>query len=226
VTAMGKLQRFPEDRRPAANMSLAAAITARGLSKAYATNAGEPIQALTQVNFEVGVGEFVSIVGPSGCGKTTVMRILAGLVDGYTGSVSVGDRVVHGPTPEIGVVFQDANLMPWRTILANVMLPGQVLRLDPSFIDVQQPLNTLGLDSLMAIELKHAIESDLGLGLPLVRYLEGPSIAVLSATLLDELTRSGIGTDRPTIARLLKSVEQLTDEEVKAMLQTEHPAEP
>src|SRR5471032_672161 len=99
---MGKQQRFPEDRMPSANMSLAAAITARGLGKAYATNAGEPIQALTQVNFEVGVGEFVSLVGPSGCGKTTVMRILAGLVDGYTGSVSIGDRVVHGPTPEIG----------------------------------------------------------------------------------------------------------------------------
>ena len=96
----------------------------------HTTSAGETVDALAQVSFDVGQGEFVSLVGPSGCGKTTLMRILAGLVGGYAGSVSVEGRIVHGPTPEIGVVFQDANLMPWRTVLANVMLPGQVLRLD------------------------------------------------------------------------------------------------
>ncbi|MBV8188877.1 MAG: ATP-binding cassette domain-containing protein, partial [Alphaproteobacteria bacterium] len=112
---MGKLQRLPDRHRTslaggatlASSASPAAAITVRGLGKAYATSAGEPIQAVSQVSFDVAVGEFVSIVGPSGCGKTTVLRILAGLVDGYVGSVSIGGRVVHGPTPDIGVVFQD-----------------------------------------------------------------------------------------------------------------------
>src|SRR5258708_19401071 len=61
-------------------------IAARGLGKAYATSAGETINALSHVNFDVGQGEFVSLVGPSGCGKTTVMRILAGLVGAYIGS--------------------------------------------------------------------------------------------------------------------------------------------
>src|SRR5260370_41557879 len=103
-------------------------IATRSLGKTYAPNAGEAIDALTQVSFDVGQGEFVSLVGPSGCGKTTLMRILAGLVGGYSGSVSVGGRIVHGPTPEIGVVFQDANLMPWRTVLAHAMLPGHALR--------------------------------------------------------------------------------------------------
>ena len=106
------------------------AIATRGLGKSYATSAGETVDALAQVSFDVGQGEFVALVGPSGCGKTTLMRILAGLVGGYAGSVSVEGRIVHGPTPEIGVVFQDANLMPWRTVLANVLLPGQVLRLE------------------------------------------------------------------------------------------------
>ena len=150
---MGELTRFPEDQTAAARISRAAAITARGLGKAYATNAGDPIQALTSVNFEVGVGEFVSLVGPSGCGKTTVMRILAGLVGGYTGSVSIGDRVVHGPTPEIGVVFQDANLMPWRNVLANVMLPGQVLRLDKAACKARA-LELLALVGLSGFEEK------------------------------------------------------------------------
>jgi NitT/TauT family transport system ATP-binding protein len=104
----------------------------RGLAKTYATNAGAAVQAVSKMDFDVGTKEFVSIVGPSGCGKTTVLRILAGLVGGYSGSVSIGGRVVHGPTPEIGVVFQDANLMPWRSVLANVMLPGEVLRLNRS----------------------------------------------------------------------------------------------
>ena len=61
------------------------AIATRSLGKTYATSAGEPIDALTQVSFDVGQGEFVSLVGPSGCGKTTLMRILAGLVGGYSG---------------------------------------------------------------------------------------------------------------------------------------------
>jgi NitT/TauT family transport system ATP-binding protein len=81
------------------------------------------------------------------------MRILAGLVDGYTGSVSVGDRVVHGPTPEIGVVFQDANLMPWRTVLANVMLPGQVLRLDRKACEARAR-DLLALVGLIGFEAK------------------------------------------------------------------------
>jgi len=133
--------------------SAAPVIAARGLGKVYATSAGETINALTQVNFDVGQGEFVSLVGPSGCGKTTVMRILAGLVGGYTGSVSIGGRVVHGPTPDIGVVFQDANLMPWRTVLANVTLPGQVLRLDKKACHARA-LELLALVGLGGFEMK------------------------------------------------------------------------
>ena len=131
---MGRIDRLTSGDSATASMAgpmaSGPAIATRSLGKTYATTAGEAIDALTQVSFDVGQGEFVSLVGPSGCGKTTLMRILAGLVGGYAGSVSVGGRIVHGPTPEIGVVFQDANLMPWRTVLANVMLPGQVLRLD------------------------------------------------------------------------------------------------
>jgi NitT/TauT family transport system ATP-binding protein len=201
---MGKPQRFPEDRTPAANMSLVAAITARGLGKAYATNAGEPIQALNQVNFEVGIGEFVSIVGPSGCGKTTVMHILAGLVDGYTGSVSVGDRVVHGPTPEIGVVFQDANLMPWRTVLANVMLPGQVLRLDKA-ASRARALELLALVGLSGFEEK--LPGELSGGMrqraAIARaLLHDPKILLLDEPFgaLDAMTRDNMNVELARIA--------------------------
>jgi len=152
---MGKMDRVTlgETLSMPGAITAAPVIATRGLGKTYATSAGEKIDALTQVSFDVGQGEFVSLVGPSGCGKTTVMRILAGLVAGYSGSVSVGGRIVHGPTPEIGVVFQDANLMPWRTVLANVTLPGQVLRLDKRACEARA-MELLALVGLGGFEMK------------------------------------------------------------------------
>lgn len=105
-------------------------IELRDLGKIYATASGTTVQAVSGVTLDVVPGEFVSLVGPSGCGKTTVLRILAGLIGGYTGAVAVSGRDLHGPSRDIGVVFQDANLMPWRSALRNVTLPAQVLGLN------------------------------------------------------------------------------------------------
>src|SRR3981189_3392043 len=152
---MGKVDRLTIDSRPVSetvSMASGPVIATRSTGKTHPARGGEDIDALTQVSFDIGQGEFVSLVGPSGCGKTTLMRILAGLVGGYSGSVSVEGRIVHGPTPEIGFVFQDANLMPWRTVLANVMLPGQVLRLDRKACEARarELLALVGLDGFEA----------------------------------------------------------------------------
>ena len=72
-------------------------------------------QALDDVSFEVRRGEFVTIVGPSGCGKSTVLRIASGLLGGATGHLELADS-------NIGYVFQDATLLPWRTVQKNVEL--------------------------------------------------------------------------------------------------------
>ena len=72
--------------------------------------------ALAEASFEIRVGEFVSFVGPSGCGKSTMLRMVAGLDLPTSGSVERGDG-------EVGYVFQDATLLPWRTALSNVVLP-------------------------------------------------------------------------------------------------------
>ena len=74
----------------------------------------------------------MSVVGPSGCGKSTLLRILAGLLDYSEGSVTLDGAPVRGTRRDIGVVFQNPILLPWRTILDNVLLPAEVLGLDMS----------------------------------------------------------------------------------------------
>lgn len=101
-----------------------------GLDKIYRARRSEPTHALADISFTVRRGEFVSVVGPSGCGKTTLLKILAGIVSRSRGSVRVAGREVAGPLPEVGMVFQAATLLPWRTILQNVMVPVEVRGLD------------------------------------------------------------------------------------------------
>mgnify|MGYP006272219247 FL=1 len=90
-----------------------------GVSKRYAGEGG-PVHALSDVSFGVEDGEFVCIVGPSGCGKTTLFRIIAGLESPTDGSVRLHGERVEGPTSDMGVVFQEYHLFPWRTVRENV----------------------------------------------------------------------------------------------------------
>lgn len=101
-----------------------------GLHKVYRARKSEPTHALSDIGFNVRRGEFISVVGPSGCGKTTMLKILAGLIPKSEGVVRVAGRDVAGPLPEVGMVFQAATLLPWRTILQNVMVPVEVQKLD------------------------------------------------------------------------------------------------
>jgi NitT/TauT family transport system ATP-binding protein len=103
-----------------------ALIAVEGVVKIYPTVAGEPVLALDHVDLNIRDGEFVCLVGPSGCGKTTLMRLLAGLDRADAGSASLGGKVLDGPSPEVGVVFQHSNLLPWFTVWQNVTLPLKV----------------------------------------------------------------------------------------------------
>jgi NitT/TauT family transport system ATP-binding protein len=78
------------------------------------------MRALDGVELKIMDGEFVSIVGPSGCGKTTFLSVVDGLIRASAGRVLVDGRAVTKPGPDRAVVFQDASLLPWRTVLGNV----------------------------------------------------------------------------------------------------------
>jgi len=84
------------------------------------------LHALNKVSFEVHPQEFVSVLGPSGSGKSTLLRILAGLLPPTDGIVTFGS----GQQPRIGMVFQQANLMPWRNVLENLTLPLELAGVD------------------------------------------------------------------------------------------------
>ncbi|SEH45783.1 NitT/TauT family transport system ATP-binding protein [Halopenitus malekzadehii] len=112
---------FPEKSltADAASVSGDPRVEARGLSKRYDTPNGT-VRALEDVSFEVADGEFVCVIGPSGSGKTTLFRLIAGLEEPSEGAVYLGGDRVTDPGPDMGVVFQEYHLFPWRTVAGNV----------------------------------------------------------------------------------------------------------
>ena len=93
-------------------------LTVRELSATFPDNNGG-LHALDRVSFDVCPREFVVVIGPSGSGKSTLLRIIAGLLTPTSGGV----EFVHVQQPKIGMVFQQSNLMPWRTVIENITLP-------------------------------------------------------------------------------------------------------
>jgi NitT/TauT family transport system ATP-binding protein len=90
------------------------------LTKEYAKNGQERVQALVNISLEIQDTEFVCVLGPSGCGKTTLLRIIAGLERPTSGRVHIDGTVIEGPSQKMGMIFQDYSLYPWRTVNENI----------------------------------------------------------------------------------------------------------
>jgi NitT/TauT family transport system ATP-binding protein len=98
------------------------AISLRSATKRFATRAGTPFTAITDVSLDVAAGEFVTIVGPTGCGKSTTLSLVSGLEPATTGTVQVHGQPVTAIPDGIGYMFQSDAVLPWKNVLDNVAL--------------------------------------------------------------------------------------------------------
>lgn len=101
--------------------------------------------ALLDCTFDVGANTIVSIVGPSGCGKTTLLWSMSGLHPLTSGQVLLDGQRITGPHPDIGLVFQEANLLPWRTLMGNILFPFEIKHAKPDMDWIAHLLERVGL---------------------------------------------------------------------------------
>lgn len=165
-----------------------------GVSKVYPPRgkSGQTV-ALESVNCSFESGQLVSLLGPSGCGKTTLLRIVAGLTKPTTGVVRIKGEAISGAQRDFGFVFQSANLMPWRNVLANVLFPMEILgRADKAAkIRAQELLALVGLEAF-AGSRPHELSGGMQQRVALCRALiHAPKLLLMDEPFgaLDDFTR-------------------------------------
>jgi NitT/TauT family transport system ATP-binding protein len=184
---------FPPTGGSALHSPDSIAVSLRNVCKTYPTASGEKVNALNRINLDIRSQQFVSVIGVSGCGKTTLLRIIAGLETQYDGDVMLTGSKRSGPNKDIGIVFQDANLLPWRTVLQNVLLPAQVLKLNLKSA-TERAYWLLELVGLKGFERKYPFELSGGMRqrVAIARALiHDPSVLLMDEPFgaLDALTR-------------------------------------
>jgi NitT/TauT family transport system ATP-binding protein len=122
-------------------------IKVQSVSKDFTTRSGTVVSALHDISLDVRDNEFVTLVGPSGCGKSTVLKIIGGIIPPSRGSVQFDGRPVEKPSRNVGMVFQRAILLPWRTVLDNVLFPLEMLgwRVSDRLEDAHRLIDLVGL---------------------------------------------------------------------------------
>src|SRR3954449_8713916 len=120
----------------------------QGASKVYAGKSGA-VQALEDLSLDVAEGELVTILGPSGCGKMTLLWAMSGLHALTSGRITLDGTDVDGPRPhEIGVIFQEANLLPWRNLRGNIEFPFEIKKKSVDHARIDALLHETGLAHL------------------------------------------------------------------------------
>lgn len=198
-------------------------LLARNLTVVYNAPGGGLLPALGPVTCHIASGSFVSLVGPSGCGKSTLIRILAGLQQPTRGDAYLGDTPISKPSSHVGLMFQDSNLMPWRTVRDNVALPLELAGVskDKRYEAVEKLLPTLGLsDFALAYpgELSGGMAQRVAIGRVLIQK---PDVLLLDEPFgaLDAMTREQISVDLLSVwARQRQTVLMVTHDINEAVL--------
>ena len=169
------------------------------------------LRALDRVSFEICPREFVCVLGASGSGKTTLLRTLAGLLQPTAGSVTFAG----GRTPRIGMVFQQSNLMPWRTVMGNIALPLELSGLDieNSRLRAQEMVELVGLQGFEE-SLPRDLSGGMAQRVAIARaFVHDPDLLLLDEPFgsLDALTRERMGAELSRIwQKQRKTVEMVT----------------
>ena len=157
------------------------------------------LEAIRQVSLDVAQNEFVSILGPSGCGKSTLLMMVAGLIQQTEGDVLIDGTPVRGPRKDIGVVFQTPVLLPWRTVLDNVLFPIELLKLSRAKYE-QRAMDLLKMTKIddFAQRLPRELSGGMRQRASICRALiHDPSILLMDEpfSALDALTRDEMGVE-------------------------------
>jgi NitT/TauT family transport system ATP-binding protein len=189
------------------------------LSKQYGRGK-DAIAAVAEVNLSIGSNEFVSLLGPSGCGKSTLLMMLAGLVRPSSGTVRIEGKEVDGPRRDNGIVFQHSVLLPWRTVLDNVLLPIEMMQED---VKLYLPRALALLDTAGIVDFKDRLPRELSGGMRqragICRALiHDPSVLLMDEpfSALDALTRDEMNLellkiwdrDRKTVVFVTHSISE------------------
>lgn len=129
----------------------------KNIEKRFDLGGGESLTAIEQLSLTLEKGQLTSLLGPSGCGKTTFLRIVAGLEQASAGEVRIEGQAISGPHPDFAFVFQQPNLMPWRTVLENILFPLEIRR-ERTPAGVERAKELLDLVGLAGFENRYPSE--------------------------------------------------------------------
>jgi len=173
-------------------------ISVRSVTKIYEATKGQRVLALEAVSFDVNQGEFVTLVGPSGCGKSTLLRLVAGLHTATSGELYVDGKKVERPV-NVGMVFQTPVLMPWMSVLANILLPVEIRKLNmedgrKEARELVQLLGLAGFERAYPFELSGGMQSRVAIGRALIHK---PKLLLMDEPFgsLDAFTRESMGME-------------------------------
>lgn len=175
-----------------------ATLVASYVSHEYRTDNG-PLLVLHDVNLRLEHNTFTCLVGPSGCGKSTLLRILSGLLPPTEGTVTLDGQIIAEPHPGIGHVFQEANLMPWRSVLDNIALPLELQGVDriareEAACELVALVGLAGFESAYPAELSGGMAQRVAIARALIQR---PEVLLLDEPFgpLDAMTRDLLGEE-------------------------------